>query len=258
MSLRIRPVRRDYDPGYPAMIEVDDWRGLLARSSRAVFDPRTLAFAGLLGTSLFVPAPAAAAPVPSKLTAENARAAEIANAALAEVKGQAMWKGSASLSTKGYVEGNPDITVPKIPISFGNSRLGVFDFERARKVTADIFRAYGLDPQMGHQLKREGFEFKVDGYDPKAGVGFEIVGSENPPRGFGRAAPPRPEVSERHRLDPEEAKRVMSAVRSGELKLLMVPVDRYPNMDNDQYTPLAAYLRSVLDYLDWLKANGRL
>jgi len=266
MSPKIRPIARDYDPGYPAMIEVQDWRALLERSSRAVFEPRTLAFAGLLGTSLLIPAPAQAdrsarmkdtKPIPAELKAGNAAAAAIANKALADVSGQAMWKGASGLLKQGYVAGNPDITVPRIPISFGNSMIGVFDLNRARTVTAEIFRAYGLEPQADYPLKREGFEFHVDGYDPKAGIGFEIVGGERPPQGFARPkpVPPTPDSA---LLDDAEQERVMSAVEGKALRLLMVPVGSYPNMDGDQYTPLAAYLRSVLDYLDWLKVNGQL
>ncbi len=256
MSLRIRPIASDYDPGYPAMVEIDDWQALLADSSRAVFDARTLAFAGLLGASMLIPAPSSAA-VPETLTAGNPTAAAIANTALAEVKGRAMWRKVASVGTRAYVKGNPDITVPRIPISFGNSMIGVFDMKRARAVTVDIFRAYGVELQTDYPLKREDLAFHVDGYDPERGIGFEIVGGERPPMGFsGRKPGPAPPAHVQ--LDEDEQKRLMSAVEGKALKLLLVPVDGYPNMDGDQYTPLAAYLRSVLDYLDWLKANGHL
>lgn len=257
--LQVRPVEPSYCPGYPRFVEVEDWESLVAASSGRLFRPSTLVFAGLLGTSLLVDARAQEAwqAVGPPLEASNEQAAAIANAALDEVKGSTFWFHNSSVKKIEVVSGNPAVTVPVIRVVFGNAYVGVFDLVRAKKAILELFDAYGVNLQSGYRFAKDGIEFEADGYDPKRCIGFEIVGSENPPRGFGNSQR-EVKIEPGEQLDKEETEKLKKSISAGDEAMFLTPAEAYPNMDHDQYTPLRAYLQSVLDYLEWLKQNGRL
>jgi hypothetical protein len=269
--LEVKPVRADYRPGYPRFVEVEDWESLIRASNGRLFRPETLLFAGILGTSLFLavsgcaPAPVQEAradgpdePAPGPpLKSPNAKVAEIANRALGEVRKTGFWYPRSKVEQAAVVKGNPSVTIPKIPISFGNSHLGVFDTTRAKKITLELFAAYGLKLEGSHRFQKGEVVFEADGYDPKAKIGFEILKSDRAP-GALESPPPKPETDPAKLLDDKETAALKQAVAGGQETFFLAPVEAYPNMDGDQYTPLRAYLQSVLDYLEWLKQQGRL
>jgi len=92
------------------------------------------------------------------------------------------------------LEPSAKITVPRVPISFGNSYMGVLDLARARQVTMALFAAYGVVLKPNHPIARRGIEFHADGYDPERLVGLEIVHFGPPARGF-QAPDPDPAAS---------------------------------------------------------------
>lgn len=257
--LRVHPLKTSYDPGYPRFVEIAEWEQLLAVSNRSIFHPSTLLFAGILGSALLVEAGAAEGENVGgpPLKAANPRAAEIANAALEKVKESGFWFKSSKDGELRPVKGNPPIVAPQIRVSFGNSYVGIFDAVRAKKVTIELFAAYGVKLLADYPFKKSGIEFLADGYDPERKIGFEIIGADNPDRGFSRVEP-KQEKDPAKALDEKEAKQLEESVADGKETMFLAPASAYPNMDGDQYTPLRAYLRSVIDYLDWLKKNGRL
>ncbi|MCE9611946.1 MAG: hypothetical protein K8R23_17245 [Chthoniobacter sp.] len=259
--LKVKAIKKHYNPRYPQFVEVTDWRHLVHTSNRSLFHPSTLLFAGLLGSSIFVTNDTQAQeqklPARPPLRSGNENAAEIANKALAEVAKTGFWFEHSQTGNEKIVEGNPAVKIPQIRISFGNSYVGVFDTIRAKEVTLKLFEAYGVKLESNFMFKKEGVSFEADGYDPKKKVGFEILGADRPPQGFSRQKP-KVESDPAKLLDDAETKSLKEAVAKGQESLFLVPAEKYPNMDNDQYTPLRAYLQSVLDYLDWLKLQGRL
>jgi hypothetical protein len=256
--LVVRPVASTYDPGYPRFTEICDWSSLLEPGRTSLLRPAAL-FAGLLGSCLFV-ADGRAADAPEAkpkppLQSSNARADSIANAALAEVRSTGHWFARSGADMVQVVPGQPAITVPVIRVSFGNSYVGIFDVARAQKATIEMFAAYGVKLVPKHHFQRDGIEFEADGYDPVSKVGFEILGVDDPDPSARTKAAPRPagEV-----LDAGETSILKDHVVAGSESFFLAEASSYPNMDGDQYTPLRAYLKSALDYLDWLKKQGRL
>jgi len=253
--LEVRPVPAGYRPGYPRFVEVTDWERLLRPSG-------SLLFGGLLGAALLVPERAGAQdapppPVGPPLASSNARAAAIANRALDEVRKSGFRYQRSETGEEEVVKGSPKVTFPKIRISYGNSYVGVFDLARAKQVTVELFAAYGVRLEERHLFKKDGVEFEADGYDPKRKIGFELLGSDRPPGGLSEKVPPR-ESDPAKLLDDAETAKLKEQVAAKQESLFLAPVEKYPNMDGDQYTPLRAYLKSALDYLDWLKREGRL
>lgn len=248
--LQIRSLKASYNPGYPRFTEVPDWERLIRPSSERLFHPATLLFAGLLGSSLLVPAQAADLPG-GDLKTSNSEAGKIARETLSGLS-DSWFKNSEITRETDPTTGNPALTLPQIRISFGNSFMGVFDTSRAKKATVALFAAYGVNLTPDYAYKKDGVEFTVDGYDPEKKIGFEIVGDDPP--NFAEPLEPPPKID----LDPQEAETLKAKVKAGRETLFLAPVGKYPNMDGDQYTPTRAYLQSVLDYLEWLKAEGRL
>ncbi len=52
--MKVQPLR-GHVPGYPRMVEVDDWERLLLPTAQKTFGRRALRFAGLLGAALLLP-----------------------------------------------------------------------------------------------------------------------------------------------------------------------------------------------------------
>jgi len=258
--LEVRPLSRRYDPGYAAFVEIEDWRSLVAPSSKTLFAPQTLLFAGLLGSVFLADARAQEGPkVGPPLKSPNAEAAKIANACLGELSKTGGWYEDTKFRKEAAVGKNPDIVVPEIRISFGNSYSGIFDTVRAKKATVALFEAYGVKLKADYPLKRGDLEFHVDGYDPEKKIGFEIVGADYiPPSPFVSEPDPGRKKNPAADLDEKEAEKLKASVSSGEDKMFVVPANEYPLMDGDQYTPMRAYLQSALDYLEWLKKQGRM
>lgn len=258
--LEVRPLSRRYEPGYATFAEIEDWRSLVAPSSKTLFAPQTLFFAGLLGSVFLADARAQERPkVGPPLKSPNAEAAKIANACLDELRNTGGWYENTKFKKETVVEKNPDVVVPEIRISFGNSYSGIFDTVRAKKATIALFEAYGVKLKADYPLKRGGLEFQVDGYDPEKKVGFEIVGTDYiPPSPFVMEPGPERKKNQVADLDEKEAEKLKASVSSGEEAMFLAPADEYPLMDGDQYTPMRAYLQSALDYLEWLKKQGRL
>ena len=266
--LDVRPMKPTYDPGYPSFLEVDDWEELVCLSSRRIFDPATLLFAGILGGAFFVSAAGASAPeveptkvkpppMESPLKASNPKAVEIAQKALAEVQTTGGYYKTHTISQREVVKSNPQVTVPHIRIFYGNSYLGVFDTKRAKQATLAMFEAYGVKLQPNQAFNKGGVQFQADGYNAEKKIGFEIM---LPDKALGLSrpkptdAPPPPAQA----LDEKEVKALGEMVAAKKESLFVAPAELYPNMDGDQYTPLRSYLQSVLDYLEWLKQQGRI
>ena len=88
---------------------------------------------------------------------------------------------------------NPPVRYPQIPISFGNSYVGIFDAEKAKQATHRLFAAYGITLQKDVPMKGAGYEFVADGYHPMLNVGFKIVIPEGPVGLNGKALPKQAE-----------------------------------------------------------------
>ncbi len=168
---------------------------------------------------------------------------------------QGYWYKHSSLRLQKELKSNPPIKYPVIPISYGNSCVGIFDHATAREATTRLFAAYGIELKKDASLKGFGYEFSADGYDAKQNAGFELVMPQGAYSLTGKAFPKQTDAE--HLSDKEKAA-LSQAVAAGTLNVLVMDAHAFPNMDGDLYTPMEYYLGSVVDYLNWLHGDQQI
>ncbi|MBI3857626.1 MAG: hypothetical protein HY293_18245 [Planctomycetes bacterium] len=143
---------------------------------------------------------------------------------------------------------NPMVKYPLIPISYGNSYVGLFDSEKAIQSTKRLFEAYGVKLQPKGAVKGEGFAFEADGWDAERKIGFRLIRPGEQPRDTQEA---KPTAEPEKALEAGEMEPLGKAMTAGQLKMFVAETHGFPNMDGDLYTPMEYYLQSVIDYLNW-------
>ncbi len=256
---KLRPVKKDYDPGYPLQLSEEEIARLLRPGLWQRFAGKTLA-AGALLTGLTVAGSALvqadAPPLPSagKSTRSDAqlqkKVQQIAQEVLGDKEGS--WSKRTTQGWTEVLKGNPPLRYPRIQIRFGNSLIGIFDTDKAKEATHRLFAAYGIELQKNVSIKGEGYEFVADGYNDKLGVGFKIIMPEGQ---VGFRGQPFPKLPAEVKLDAKEMPALERDLKDGKRRLLVVPGNYYPNMDGDQYTPTHYYLGAVIDYLNWVHGD---
>lgn len=182
----------------------------------------------------------------------NDKAQQLAEALL-ETTHKGVWYASSSILTNKLIESNPPVKAPRIPITCGNSYSGIFDTNKAREATRKLFALYGFKLVPNVQLEGEQYEFTADGFDPKQGIGFELINAESVGYMGSRSGPDEPR---QRKLQEDELPMLGRDVESGDLRMFVADARAYPRMDGDQYTPMRYYLASVVDYLNWVN-EGR-
>lgn len=262
----LRQVKRDYDPGYPRSLTQAEILELLRPGLFARFSSKTmLAGAMLAGAALpgcgaekiTLNEHAPAKPVPKHATtgtdaALKAKVDQLVTELLGSAK-EGHWGKHTSLRLSRDLANNPPIKYPSIPISYGNSYVGLFDTEAAKQATFKLFSLYGIEMKSNVPVEGKGFLFEADGYDEKSGIGFKIV---MPEEGARRGAD-KPQAAEKH-LDMGEIKMLDNAIKLDQLHLFVAGAGGFPNMDGDLYTPMEYYLASVVDYLNWIHGDKQI
>jgi hypothetical protein len=260
----LRPVDRGYDPGYPAGLTADELRDLVRPGLLRRFGAEVLA-AGALAAGVSLGVDLAAAPAPKglpqngKSTRNDPKIKEKVDKLTAELleplKKNAGWNERSSIILKTKLPSNPPVKYPHIPISFGNSYVGIFDTAAASEATRKLFAVWGLELKAGQTIKGPGYEFEADGYDPVQQVGFKIVLPQGEVGLRGQKFPPEPEAK---KLDDREVQALERDVSTNKVKVFVVQAAGYPNMDGDLYTPMEYYLQSVIDYLNWVHGDKQI
>lgn len=278
----LKPVPRSYCPDYPRFLTEADIREILRPSLLARFSRETL-LAGAMLTGLTAggcsrgasdPAPAAggqgatggsqqvqrtdAEDPPLKALGNNttrgsADLRQRVDRLVGEILGsnkRGYWNELTSLRTDTTLSSNPAVKSPMIPISFGNSYVGVFDTEAARDATRRLFTAYGIELKENVPIRQGGYEFVADGFDLERGIGFELTMPDVAQPG---QEPTAQDASSR--LDTEEMQALDKDLTAGKIRMFVAQAENYPNMDGDLYTPMEYYLSSVIDYLNWVHGD---
>lgn len=142
--------------------------------------------------------------------------------------------GSSSLALGQVVFNNPPLKYLRVRASCGNSYLGPLPRWLLLKPTFQLFEAYGLKLSPDAMVACEGVKVLADGYNPVHRVGFCLMGPK-------RSLPEETLVS----IDQE--------IERGLINLMVADADLYECSDVAGWrAPLAFYLASVVDYLDWL------
>ena len=233
---RIAAMDSDYEPGYPRSLTAEEYRALIAPDGGR----RLLAAAAAAGFGLAscLHAEGAMQDEGTQRGARERRVLEVLRSLSGEHGG---WFSTSEIQDKEMPTGTAK--VPRIPISFGNSQMGVFDDARARQLATRMFEAYGLAPASGAVIESDGIEATIDGLDVARKVGFELRGAQSsvvPP--FGRINA----ESEGEWLDDVEAR----TCSSRGIELHVADVADYPLMDGDQFTPTLAYLAGIVEFLN--------
>ncbi len=226
-----RQVPSDYAPRYPRDLSADEYRQFLERDTKGRL-LRTAAAAGVLSGGLV----AQDKDAPSR--------EEQVLAVLRAIGGheRSSWFERTDFAMTKNAYDSP-VVVPRVPISFGNSHNGVFDAGRARHLARQMFRAYGLETKPGFALRADGVEARLDGFDPKAKVGFKLRGKM--PADNKMFAMPGPESATTD-LSEVEAK----ILRQSGHEIHVADLSHYAVMDGDQFTGTVAYLAGIVAFLN--------
>lgn len=237
VTIAVEAVPSDYDPGYPEHLSKSDYDALVLRPLRR----RLLGIAAAAGLGLGG-ASSASGQDPGR---EQAVLGVVDGLLRSHAK--RTWLPRAT-AVRTCPQGLPDdvtVVVPAIPIMFGNSFVGLFDADAARRRARRLFEAYGYDMRSPVPLERGGETTAViDGLDEKRRVGFEIrEGLRTQLTGWARTAKGEDAAAFVDREDYDEM------VRRG-WKMHVTDRSSYPIMDHDAVTPALAHLISVVDFLN--------
>ncbi len=136
--------------------------------------------------------------------------------------------------------------VESIPIHFGNADSGIFDVWLARQYARRIFEAYGIDVTLPMQVRlgSEKVEALLDGVDRTRGLGFELRDME-PFSLVSRPAPYTvPNIAPSEALDDRELR-----VLEDRGMRLHVADPEFVYVE-DQRTAITAYLLGIVDFLN--------
>lgn len=132
-----------------------------------------------------------------------------------------------------------------------------------RRVAFDVFGAFGLGVEENVQLELKrtfdlvSQEFEADGYDRNAKVGFEIrtkrTDAELECRSESDATPLRQKL-----LEIEELPALNQKIKDGELNMFVHDVYKAENSTLDPQKSVEVFIDTLVDYLNWLKSEGKI
>jgi hypothetical protein len=244
IEVRLAPLPRTYSPGYPRRLCAEEFEALIgARNHSRVRELLGPACVALLAAAAHARA-AQRAPAPSgdDATGREARVLAVLQS-FADSDPDRSWFWRSSMAPHSDPQ-RPEkhVYVPEIPIMFGNSYTGLFDAGAARRLASELFRAYGVEVELGVQFDTPTVKAGLDGANAAAKIAFELrAGTE-----VDLDAVP---------IDPDPPNLALSDAEREELerggwKLHVVSAALYQEMDGDQLTPTVAYLAGVLEFLN--------
>ncbi len=247
----LKPIDKDYRPGYPSMLTlrvVDELLtpGLLQRfSAKALRAGAALGGAALIAAGGMSPAQAelASSGAPS-LAQPGPEMDERVSALITKLRGpdnRGVHPKARPLLTK-ELESNPVVRYPRISVHFGNSYMGILDTTAAKAATKQLFALYGINLRDDVTIRTGGYEFIADGYDPVTKTGFEILEPRYPNRPVKEAAV----------LSDNELPLLNRDVKAGNTRFFVARADNFPIVDIDSHAHWTYYLESVASYLRFI------
>lgn len=131
-------------------------------------------------------------------------------------------------------------------------------YNALRQAAREMFEIYGLKVKEQASVSvaaKEGgvaVAFQADGYDPDARVGFEI---RTP---YEVHSAPKSEQEGEQLLEERELESLNEAVRRGEINMFVSVEDETTSEYGDPVDTLRCFIESLTDYLNWLKAEGKI
>ncbi len=229
----IEGIPADYDPRYPRTLDPAEYEERIAPDQRQ----RLLAAAAAAASLACTPSGA-----PQTIGKEADRVETVLRVLTSGGVGDSHWFSGAAFQRRKDRQGNPTV-LPFIPIMFGNSMSGLFDANRARALTRELFLAYGLAPFVDHRLEEGEVQATIDLYDPKRRVGVELRGSM--PKQNGMFASPSAEPPAAALDDAEHAR-----LAAGGSRVQCVDLASFEVMDGDGATATLAYLAGIVEFLN--------
>ncbi len=231
IRLALHAAPRDYEPGYPARLAPDRYRALIAPQTQLRLH------AAVVAAGLAIGAPQGADDEGKAAIELERQVLDLVRTIHAE---GAYWYDKSQFPRRDDEQSGYGVS---IPISFGNSHMGIFDAGRARKLAHRVFGMYGIELAVDYAIADVECQAMLDGYDAKRKVGFEL-------RGWVKA---RQDMFDSAQDEPPEAgldEAELRALQSRGVRLHVADANDYPLMDGDQFTPQLAHLASVVDFLN--------
>ena len=135
---QLQPVPNDYEPRYPRELSEQEIRDLLRPSLLSRFSNEVF-LTGALVAGIAATGGNADANERNTISKDPMLKAQV-DRLLQEVLGKyksKTWNPRTSIKLSRELKTNPPVKYPSIPISFGNSYIGVFDTKAAKEVTAN-------------------------------------------------------------------------------------------------------------------------
>lgn len=276
-GFRVQAVPR-HAPGYPGKDEAIDVTQLLRGGFRSLFSPWTLLAAGAIGllpVSLQrvnageeEPVKLIDADLERKVSAVIAKYVEEVRALN---QGEEYTAGVAAEAK--FLAANPSITywqaAPDTSVERGEACAPVpasLDEEsdwhaRMRIAAKALFELYGVQVSDNTKVSlgegEGGVDFSADGYDEKHRVGFEIIDVDQYSLLY-QEDPEALSVIKGALLESGELTALNKAIEDGSINMFVVSEGIDPFDTLDPAERLRCFMESVVTYLDWLKAEGKI
>lgn len=274
-------------PGYPGRDETVDIKRLLSGTLFRLFSPAAVAAAAVIGGIAAFATGGAQAGEEESLTKTQEQidkeVAAILESYLASARDAERRAGGGEYEKSKVVEqralpANPPVSILEADLADGVGRIVMRgarlaaaprllpDSEKQalyKKIALDVFKAYEVDvaAEMKLQLTEAetgvgDVEFIADGFDAKTRVGFEIV-AERQLEALCGGIPGDDSEPRAALLEEAEWAALDGAVEQGKVNMfVMYMKDSYLQFNPED--EIRCFVDSVVSYLNWLKAEGKL
>ena len=159
--------------------------------------------------------------------------------------------GSHNIALGCELFNNPPVKYLQIRTGCGNSYLGALPPVLVLRPTRDLFAAYGIPLRAKVPLVCGGQRLVADGYNQELRVGFKIIWPSGVTECGGSIRYP---VEPAHsRLTEDKLEVIDEQIAAGRVNLFVADASRFQITDvAGVRAPLAFYLTSLVDYLNWL------
>ncbi|MBK7874576.1 MAG: hypothetical protein IPJ77_02295 [Planctomycetes bacterium] len=243
LRIEHRPLPRDYAPRYPVALAPSEYRELVARRNHERV--RALLAAGI--ACLVVERAVAQEPVPKRAPVATLREREtqVVRALQVVAEDRELWgldKLRHAARTSETTRGSARHQV-HVPLTFGSAPFYFLERGATTRLAAELFRAYGLEPELGVRLDEEPVHTVLEGADRARKVAFKLMGRARSTEPYETVMEPEPPADD---LSTEES----DALAKQGWKLQMIEMAEYGSEQLRDLEPYLAYAFGIVDFLN--------
>jgi len=259
-QFKIKPVRRTRKPKYPGVDDRPDMDQILRSSILRRFSNATVAMTAMLsigtvaGAGLF----AADDDIENEIRKVDQKKVQAIVDKYLKDLGQA--RQGEKLGKMKTLSNNPDISIAEAgenyAIKLGDIKSTSFHVSKVKEATKELFKLYGVKIKKDQSYHKGDVEFEVDGYDKSKKIGFEFRYSNKSYYDYDKGESKN--ATDEQYLSAEEMKELNKQVKKGKANILVIPADQFQHTSKSRHILVKAYLQTVVDYLEWLRTEGKL